>query len=98
MTDDEAMAGFRALVFSGIARALEIDAHCKSYEGRVAVVYPSYFSGRSDDKAEPAVTLQLHCYVLGPHRHYEWPGDTLQEAIRAATVDVKAWIEELENT
>jgi hypothetical protein len=89
---------FRALVFSGIKRALEADGYCKSYEGRIVVAFPDYFHehGEPDDRDPNAYSVDLHCYVLGPHRHYNWTGRTLGEALRKATRDVRRWIKELE--
>jgi hypothetical protein len=97
VTDE--LEAFRALVFRGIKRALEIDSHCKAYEGAIMVMLPSYFANQgSGILYEPVHAYELHlaCYVLGPSRSYKWKAATLSEAIRAATVDVERWIAELE--
>ncbi len=87
------LESFRALVFSGIKRALEIDPHCKSYEGTIGVFFPGYFANRDGDGE---FLVELACYVLGPSRRYEWRGLTIEEALARATVDVTRWISELE--
>ena len=38
--------------------------------------------------------IWLYCYLLGPHRQYEWQGDTLSEVLDKAIADVSKWIEE----
>jgi hypothetical protein len=63
----------------------------------VVVVFPNYFESRGDADCDPnAYGVELHCYVLGPHRHYKWNGSTLGEALRKATRDVKRWIKGLD--
>jgi hypothetical protein len=86
---------FRELVHRGVKRALEIDGHCKHYEGRMVytVEVPPYF----DFAEAPCVhTLFLACYVLGPSRHYQWRGTSADEVFALATADVEKWIAELE--
>lgn len=39
-------------------------------------------------------TIRLHCYLLGPHRHYEWTENTLLEAVNRAKQDIDKWISE----
>lgn len=39
---------------------------------------------------------KLHCYVIGPSRHYEWRGRTMDEALDKAEADINTWIEEWE--
>ncbi len=41
--------------------------------------------------------IWLYCYLLGPHRQYEWQGDTLSEALDKAVDDVNLWIMEAKN-
>lgn len=74
------------LVKSGIAKKLEEDGHCKSYEGAMRLECPNHFS------PEDGYSLELDCYVLGPNRHYRWKGDTVQECIDKAEADIAAWI------
>jgi hypothetical protein len=82
----------RTRLYDAIGHALEQDGHCKSYEGEweVTLCFPNYWN-KND---QPSVSLKLHCYVVGPSRHYEWDGKTFTEALDAAEVDVMSWIEE----
>jgi hypothetical protein len=85
---------FRALVFRGVAKALARNGHCKGYEGAISVHFPSYLDVEDGDCNE--VQVDLHCYVLGPSRHYSWRGPTLAKALDAAAKDVRRWIKELD--
>lgn len=78
----------RGRLFAAIAVSLAEDGHCKSYEGRMEIVLPGYF----DDQWG----INLHCYVIGPSRHYEWRGKTLDEALDKAESDILAWCAEYE--
>lgn len=103
------VADFQALVFSGVKRALEIDGHCKSYEGTVEFhcSLPDYFRATQGESwglsaafgvGDFSYVLELHCYVLGPGRHYEWSGADQADLFERATADVKKWIAELEES
>lgn len=84
----------RKLVAEAIRKELEIDFHCKSYEGTFewTVCYPNYFED-NDGTAEPNYyILTLHCYVLGPARHYEWRGETKAEVLDKAEREIKLWL------
>ena len=78
-----------------IARALEIDPVHKSYEGtwEVLMSYPDYFEDAFGCALPDFVEIRLYCYVLGPHRHYEWKGPTFLDALRKAEAEVDSWIE-----
>ncbi len=71
---------------------------CKPYEGEfeIAFSYLNYFEeadcGRSDEPDFYDITL--HCYVLGPKRHYHWYGSTIEQAVRNCYRDVSKWIKE----
>ena len=82
----------RRKVMAGIKKALAIDCLCKSYEGFMELVidFPDYFE--MDRSAEDAPNW----YVLGPARHYEWRGRTLDEALDAAEEEISMWIAEVE--
>ena len=91
------MMRFKALrskVFKAIAAQLAIDSHCKSYEGTFEVVmgWPDYFEDEQMT-AQPWVHIILHCYVLGPARHYEWKGRTFAEALDKAEKEISGWID-----
>lgn len=84
---------FHSLVHRGVEAALRVDGHCKSYEGRIELLVevPSYH----EREALTHWTLTLHCYVLGPGRHYTWHATSEDDLFRVATRDVQGWIEEL---
>lgn len=91
MTDDDRQnfAAMREFVYRYIAKSLEEDGHCKSYEGawEFAALWPSYF-----EKEKPTeYCLTLHCYLLGPNRHYDWIAATPGECIANAWKDVRKW-------
>nr|DAF36859.1 MAG TPA: hypothetical protein [Caudoviricetes sp.] len=100
---EKAYARFLALrrkVMAGIKNALAIDCPCKSYEGFMELVieFPDYFElGNSEEDAPNQYVVRLHCYVLGPARHYEWRGRTLDEALDAAEEEIRMWIAEVED-
>ena len=96
-TDHKQFELLRAKTFEGIKKALAIDSHCKSYEGafEVLCLYTDYFED-SQAIAKPEVVIRLHCYVLGPSRHYEWKGKTFAEALAKADYDITYWIKQLE--
>jgi hypothetical protein len=78
----------RQLVFAEIKKCLEEDGHCKSYEGRVELIYPNYFEDQD------TYLLELHCYLIGPTRRYEWRGKSFDECAEKAIADVKLWTTE----
>ena len=100
---EKAYARFLALrrkVMAGIKNALAIDCYCKSYEGFMELVieFPDYFElENSEEDAPNQYVIRLHCYVLGPARHYEWRGRTLDEALDAAEEEIRMWIAEVED-
>lgn len=69
----------------------------KSYEGtfELLINYPNYFDEESGKTDEPDFyQIMLHCYVLGPNRHYHWEGKTLAEAVDKCYCDVSKRIKE----
>ena len=90
----------RRRVMAAIKKALEIDPGCKSYEGcmELLIEYPNYFELNESEEDTPSwYEIRLHCYVLGPARHYEWMGRTLNEALDKAEKEINQWIEEVED-
>lgn len=79
-------------LFDAIRKALEEDGHCKSYEGQFGVrhMFPNYFEQQDGDAGWWEITL--NCYLIGPHRHYLWMGQTFDECLRKVETDVRAWI------
>lgn len=95
MSEWERFEALRQRLYGHIAACLEEDGHCKSYEGAWSVSqnFPSYF-----DREEPKRwQLHLDCYVIGPTRHYDWFGETFEEAIAKAEKDIDEWIAEEES-
>lgn len=68
---------------------------CKSYEGtwEVLTSFPDYFQDETGTADADFVEITLHCYVLGPHRHYKWQGPTFLDAVKKAEAEVESWIE-----
>lgn len=89
MNDDKRLIAYRKAVFAAIKKQLEIDSHCKSYEGAITISkgYPNYFE---QDK-KPEYCLHLACYVLGPTRGYDYFGKTIDECLDKAEADLKKW-------
>lgn len=87
----------RRKVMAGIKKALAIECPCKSYEGFMELVieFPDYFELENSEDAPNWYVIRLHCYVLGPARHYEWRGRTLDEALDKAEEEINQWIEEV---
>lgn len=72
------------------------DGCCKSYEGtwELLVSYPNYFEDETATAKPDYYQVTLHCYVLGPGRHYEWSGKTWAEVFRKCNADIDKWIKE----
>lgn len=95
--DITAMERFFALrkrVMKAIHEQLLIDCGCKSYEGAFewTVCYPNYFEDDTGDMGATHFVLTLHCYVLGPARHYDWHGKTMDKVLDQAEKDILKWI------
>ena len=83
----------RRTVYEYIKDYLKDDGDHKSYEGawELLTCYPSYFDSETFYDGPEAVVATLHCYVLGPSRHYEWRGRTWKEAFEKAKRDIEEW-------
>ena len=94
----ERFVRLRQKVNRAIARELAEDPCCKNYEGcwEVLQSYPTYFEDETGTAPADFVELTLHCYVLGPGRHYKWQGPTFLDALRKAEAEIDSWIEEEE--
>lgn len=93
---NKTMRRFHALrkrLFRDIEQALEDDGYCKPYEGifEITTCYPSYFE---EGNAPEHYVIVLHCYVIGPARHYEWRGKTLEAALDKCEAEINGWLEE----
>lgn len=84
----------RKLVMLAIKAKLDEDPYCKSYEGTFewCVSFPSYFEDEEGTQEADFCILRLHCYVLGPGRHYKWYGATPEEALNRAEKEIEAWL------
>lgn len=91
-----AMDRFRKLRKRVMKAISEIDLSygCKSYEGTFewTVCYPNYFEDETGDMGSTSFVLTLHCYVLGPARHYDWYGKTMDEVLDKAEKEINSWI------
>lgn len=90
-------ATLRAELFEAIAKCLEEDGHCKSYEGALSIECPNFFEERAacDEFGwlrEDAWGIELHCYLIGPNRHYRWSGASFEDVLVKAEADIRAWI------
>lgn len=70
----------------------------KSYEGtfELHIQYPDYFEYSDNnilDKPD-AFAIVLHCYVIGPQRHYEWSGKDLKKIVNKCRTDLEQWCKE----
>jgi len=88
----------RAEIFKFIAKSLEEDGHCKSYEGGLNVEWPNYFEDKDTSENNGWYTngswmITLHCYLLGPSRHYRWIGKSFQECLEKFELDATHWIQ-----
>ena len=93
MTTKEKFDNCRATLWR-LLSGYDWETGCKSYEGAIEInhYYPRYWDS-PDSLPEPeSVTIRLHCYVLGPARHYEFSGKTLNEACES----FDAWLSEIE--
>ena len=91
--DSERFRKLRGKLFSMIKKQLEEDPCCKSYEGALEVTceYPNYFE---DEKAEGLpcfYCITLHCYVIGPARHYDFAGNSMSEALDKFESALNEW-------
>ena len=82
----------RKRLFEAIENSLKYDGHCKSYEGRIELHWPNYFTdGVAGSKGWG---ISLACYVIGPSRGEHWFADTLDEALSLAGRDIYQWCQD----
>ncbi len=93
--DYERFTALRKKVMSAIEEQLKIDDGCKSYEGTFewTVEYPNYFEDPDATLPPSFYSLTLHCYVLGPARHYDWTGDSISKVLDKAEKTINGWLE-----
>ena len=92
--EQKRFAALRKMVMDAIKRELEIDPHCKSYEGAFewCFHYPDYFEDPDATSGPDDCLLILHCYIFGPARHYKWTGNTPTKCMDKAEKEIKSWI------
>jgi len=83
----------REATFKAIHEELMEDNFCKSYEGtfELTICWPDYFEDDTATAEPEYYKLTLHCYVLGPARHYDWCGRTLADALKLCKSDLIDW-------
>lgn len=93
-------ARLRKMVAKEIERQLAIDCLCKSYEGtwELTVSYPNYFEDEAATAKPDFYQIVLHCYVIGPHRHYDFSGKSWDECLEKCENAVASWCAEQEET
>lgn len=84
----------RKKLFDAIRRELEEDCCCKSYEGAFEITqcFPNYFDDEYGNREGMLYVIELHCYVIGPHRHYRWDGHTFDVALGKAERQISSWL------
>lgn len=94
--EQERFADLRQKVAQAIRHYLQDDCGHKSYEGtwEMLISYPSYFDDETATAAPDFYQLTLHCYVLGPHRHYVWSGKNWGEVLDKCEVNIDPWVRE----
>lgn len=89
----ERFCRLRKIVAKEIERQLAIDCCCKSYEGtwELTVSYPNYFEDETATAKPDFYQITLHCYVIGPSRHYRWSGKSWDECLNKCELDIDEW-------
>lgn len=95
--ENERYRKLRRAVMAAIDDYMQDDWGHKSYEGtfEVLVGYPNYFEDEKGEQGPNYYRITLHCYVLGPSRHYDWDGETFGEALKKAEKEIYSWIGEV---
>ena len=93
MTDKQRFIALRCRLFKMIHQELKRDPCCKSYEGslEINVTYPDYFEDEEAESGPDYCYITLHCYVLGPTRHYDFKGKTMKEALDKMDEALTRW-------
>ena len=87
----------RKMVFEAIGRERERGEPGKSYEGifEIHFEYPDQLSDIEADEKPCYCEIVLHCYLIGPSRHYRWKGRTMEESLKLCKKDIKEWCKEV---
>lgn len=94
--ESQLFSQLRMQVAGYICEYLKDDCGHKSYEGtwEVLISYPNYFDDDTATAPPDFYRVTLHCYVLGPGRHYDWDGKSLLEALNKCKHDIDQWTHE----
>ena len=68
----------------------------KMYEGEWEITfrYPGWDEDSTGTLQPDWCKIKLHCYLIGPSRHYEWTG-TLEGAMARCMKEVMRWCKEV---
>ena len=69
----------------------------KSYEGifEVTLAFPEQYDDPQATAPPDWCKIVLHCYLIGPSRHYEWTDASMEKALERCRNDVEQWCEEV---
>lgn len=89
-------SALRKRLAEALAALLKEDPHHKSYEGtwELTFGFGSVFEDPKGSAPPCFFLIKLHCYLMGPSRHYEWGGTSWEEALLRCRRDVEMWIKE----
>lgn len=89
-------SALRKRLAEALAALLKEDPHHKSYEGswELTFCFNDVFRDPEGDAPPYFFLIKLHCYLMGPSRHYEWGGTSWEEALLRCRHDVEMWIKE----
>lgn len=68
----------------------------KSYEGlwEITIGTPDATEDPNAELPPDWCKIVLHCYLVGPSRHYQWTGKSVEETFKRCKKDVEKWIAE----
>lgn len=84
----------RKKLFAHLQTIIDSGEPGKSYEGIFEILcsYPDAWEDPDANGKPDYYEIRLHCYLIGPSRHYDWAGKTLEEAFQKCKNDVELWI------
>lgn len=92
----ERFCRLRKTVARTIDEYLKEDCGHKSYEGtwELLISFPNFFEDETAEAKPDFYQIKLHCYIVGPGRHYEWSGKNWNDALKKCKKDVYEWCRE----
>lgn len=96
MNDVQRFYALRRRVFEAIEAIRATGEGGKSYEGTFEIRYDFEECNALDEIEDKPIGVEivLHCYLLGPARHYSWRGNSLHDALNKCEDDINLWITE----